>query len=159
MEKSAGKLGELLRTFWQENRTFCAAALRRAVRTAAQTAAALAGVGTFLSDVDWIQIGSASALAGILSILTSLATGLPEADWESGNGGASGNRDLSGNSGISGDGNTAGNSGKSGNGSAPGDGGTSKNSGASGNSGIPSGNSGASGNSGGSPDREAGDEP
>ena len=53
------------------------AALVRAVKTIAQTAVALIGVGTVMSDIDWIMVGSASLLAGILSILTSVA-GLPE---------------------------------------------------------------------------------
>lgn len=49
----------------------------RAVKTIAQTAVSLVGVGTVMSDVDWMMIGSASLLAGILSLLTSVA-GLPE---------------------------------------------------------------------------------
>ena len=53
------------------------AALVRAVKTTAQTSVALIGVGTVMSDIDWIMVGSASLLAGILSILTSVA-GLPE---------------------------------------------------------------------------------
>ena len=57
------------------------AALVRAVKTTAQTAVALIGVGTVMSDIDWLMVGSASLLAGILSILTSVA-GLPEIkDW------------------------------------------------------------------------------
>ena len=51
----------------------------RAIKTVAQTAVALLGVGTVLSDIDWIQVVSAAALAGILSLLTSLA-GLPEVE-------------------------------------------------------------------------------
>lgn len=53
------------------------AAAVRAVKTVAQTAVALIGVGTVMSDIDWIMVGSASLLAGILSLLTSVA-GLPE---------------------------------------------------------------------------------
>ena len=57
------------------------AALIRAVKTTAQTSVALIGVGTVMSDIDWLMVGSASLLAGILSILTSVA-GLPEIkDW------------------------------------------------------------------------------
>ena len=49
----------------------------RAVKTIAQTAVSLIGVGTVMADIDWIMVASASALAGILSLLTSVA-GLPE---------------------------------------------------------------------------------
>jgi hypothetical protein len=53
------------------------AAIIRAVKTVAQTAASLIGVGAVMSEIDWVMVGSASLLAGILSILTSVA-GLPE---------------------------------------------------------------------------------
>lgn len=53
------------------------AALIRAVKTVAQSAVSLIGVGAVMSDIDWLMVGSASLLAGILSILTSVA-GLPE---------------------------------------------------------------------------------
>lgn len=49
----------------------------RALKTVAQTAVALIGVGTVMSDIDWVMVGSASLLSGILSLLTSVA-GLPE---------------------------------------------------------------------------------
>ena len=49
----------------------------RALKTVAQTAAALIGVGSVMSDIDWVMVASASAVSGILSILTSIA-GLPE---------------------------------------------------------------------------------
>lgn len=54
------------------------AALIRAVRTVAQTALATIGVAAALEDVNWIAVLSASALAGIISLLTSVVTGLPE---------------------------------------------------------------------------------
>ena len=54
-------------------------ALKRAVKTIAQTAAATIGTATVLSSVDWKVVASASVLAGILSILTSFA-GLPEVE-------------------------------------------------------------------------------
>lgn len=59
--------------------SFIKAALIRAVRTCAQTAAAIIGTTALLSQVDWMTVLSASALAGILSVLTSIAAGLPEA--------------------------------------------------------------------------------
>lgn len=49
----------------------------RAIKTVAQTAVAIIGTSAVLSDVDWIMVASASCLAGILSLLTSVA-GLPE---------------------------------------------------------------------------------
>lgn len=51
----------------------------RAVRTVAQTALACIGTAAVLSEVNWISVGSAAVLAGILSLLTSLS-GLPEVD-------------------------------------------------------------------------------
>lgn len=57
---------------------FVKATIIRAVRTIAQTAAAAIGTGAVLADVDWVVVGSTAAVAGVLSILTSVATGLPE---------------------------------------------------------------------------------
>lgn len=62
--------------------TFIKSALIRAIRTVCQTAVAMIGTAVVLSDVNWWMVVSASILAGILSILTSVATGLPEADYE-----------------------------------------------------------------------------
>ena len=55
----------------------------RAIKTMAQTAVALLGTGAVgILDVDWVAVVSASLLAGITSILTSVATGLPECKEE-----------------------------------------------------------------------------
>ena len=60
------------------NKLWLKAALVRALKTVAQTAASLIGTQAVgILDVNWIAVASASALAGVLSILTSLA-GLPE---------------------------------------------------------------------------------
>ena len=63
-----------MRTWWQ-------AAGIRAIKTICQTAIATIGTSAVLESVDWRMVGSASVLAGILSLLTSLA-GLPECDGE-----------------------------------------------------------------------------
>ncbi len=64
-------LGKIVTKEWIE------AAGIRAIKTVAQTAVAMIGTGYILSDVDWLKVASASAVAGILSLLTSVA-GLPE---------------------------------------------------------------------------------
>lgn len=51
----------------------------RAIKTVAQTALGMFTVGAVLSDIDWVMVGSASVVAGIYSLLTSVA-GLPELD-------------------------------------------------------------------------------
>ena len=53
----------------------------RAVKTAAQAAIALIGTATLISDIDWMTVGSATLVAGVLSLLTSIS-GLPECSRE-----------------------------------------------------------------------------
>lgn len=62
-------------------KTWIKAAGVRALKTVAQTAAATIGTSAALGDVNWLMVASASALAGILSLLTSVA-GLPELENE-----------------------------------------------------------------------------
>ena len=58
-------------------KTWFKAAGVRAIKTVAQTAIATIGTSALMGEVNWIAVGSASLLAGILSLLTSIA-GLPE---------------------------------------------------------------------------------
>lgn len=58
-------------------KNWCKAAGIRAIKTVAQTAIATIGTSAVMSEVNWVAVLSASLLAGILSLLTSLA-GLPE---------------------------------------------------------------------------------
>ena len=60
-------------------KTWFKAAGIRALKTVAQTAAATISTAAVLGEVDWLMVGSAALLAGILSLLTSIA-GLPEVD-------------------------------------------------------------------------------
>lgn len=53
----------------------------RAVKTVAQTAVATIGTAAVMGEVNWIMVGSAAALSGVLSLLTSVA-GLPEVNAE-----------------------------------------------------------------------------
>lgn len=61
-------------------KAFIIAALIRAVRTFAQTFIGFIAVGAAISEIQWLRALSVSAVAAILSILTSIATGLPEVD-------------------------------------------------------------------------------
>ena len=63
--------------FTKPTKQWAKATAVRAIKTVAQTAVATIGVSAVMSDVNWFAVGSASLLAGILSVLTSVA-GLPE---------------------------------------------------------------------------------
>ena len=63
------------------NKTWLKAAAIRAIRTVAQAAIAMIGTAAVISEVDWVMVVSAALLAGILSLLTSVA-GLPEVKGE-----------------------------------------------------------------------------
>ena len=63
-------------TYWKN---WAKAAVVRAVKTVAQTAVATIGTAAVMGDVNWIAVASAAALAGVLSLLTSVA-GLPEVE-------------------------------------------------------------------------------
>lgn len=65
-----------MKSYWKD---WLKAAGIRAIKTVAQTAIASIGVAAVLSEVDWLAVASASILAGLLSLLTSVA-GLPELD-------------------------------------------------------------------------------
>lgn len=65
-----------MRDYWKN---WTKAAAVRAVKTVAQTAVATIGTAAVLGEVNWLMVASASVLAGVLSILTSVA-GLPEVD-------------------------------------------------------------------------------
>ena len=73
-EKKKG-MSEIMTKQWLK------AAAVRAVKTIAQTAVATIGTAAVLADVNWIMVASASLLAGVLSLLTSVA-GLPEVETE-----------------------------------------------------------------------------
>lgn len=62
----------MTKEFWKN-------AINRAIRTMCQTAVALLSTNTFITDLNWLSVLSASVLSGIVSILTSISTGLPEA--------------------------------------------------------------------------------
>lgn len=63
-----------MKSYWK---TWIKAAAVRAVKTVAQTAVATVGTAAVMGEVNWIMVGSAALLSGVLSILTSVA-GLPE---------------------------------------------------------------------------------
>lgn len=62
------------------NKEFWKAAGIRAIRTICQTAIATIGTTALIEEVNWLLVASSAALAGLLSILNSIATGLPEVE-------------------------------------------------------------------------------
>lgn len=65
------------------SKEFWAAVGIRALKTVCQTAVALIGTNAAgITDVNWVGVASGAALAGVVSVLTSLATDLPEAPME-----------------------------------------------------------------------------
>ena len=64
------------------DKLFWKATVIRAIRTVCQSAIALIPASALLSEVEWKLVASASILAGIVSVLTSIATGLPEDKFE-----------------------------------------------------------------------------
>ena len=66
-------------------------ALVRAIKTMAQTALGMITVGMAASEIQWVYVGSVSLVAGIYSMLTSIA-GLPEVEKTEGNGNGEGSR-------------------------------------------------------------------
>lgn len=63
----------------QKTKVWLRAAAVRAIKTMAQTALAIIGVATLISQINWAMVCSAAAVSGILSLITSVA-GLPEVD-------------------------------------------------------------------------------
>ena len=63
------------------NKKWWKAAGVRAIKTMAQAAIATIGASTMITETNWVMVGSATAMAGILSLLTSVA-GLPEVEEE-----------------------------------------------------------------------------
>lgn len=63
-----------------KNKTFWKATIIRAIRTVCQTALATIGTTALIENVNWLVVLSASLLSGIVSVLTSIVTGLPEVE-------------------------------------------------------------------------------
>lgn len=66
--------------FTAKMKQFLKAAAIRALRTMLQTAAAVIGTSAVISEIDWVAVGSSALVAAVMSVLTSIATGLPEVE-------------------------------------------------------------------------------
>ena len=73
MSTELNKEAHMSKEFWK-------ATAIRAIRTVCQTAVATIGTTALITDVNWPVVASSAALAGLLSVLTSIATGLPEVE-------------------------------------------------------------------------------
>ena len=62
------------------DKNFWKAAMIRAIRTVCRTAVAVIGTTAVMQEVNWLTVGSSALLSGVVSMLTSIATGLPEAE-------------------------------------------------------------------------------
>ena len=78
LKESRGEEIVMDKAYW---RKWIKAAAVRAVKTIAQTAVATVGTAAVMGEVNWVMVGSAAALSGVLSLLTSVA-GLPEVKLE-----------------------------------------------------------------------------
>lgn len=63
-----------------KSKEFWKCVLVRCVHTVCQTAVGMIGTAVFIDEVNWVAVVSASALAGVLSVLKSIAVGIPEVD-------------------------------------------------------------------------------
>lgn len=63
-----------------KSKKFWECAIARCIRTVCQTALATLTTGALLTDINWVVVGSSSALAGIVSILMSIVMGIPESE-------------------------------------------------------------------------------
>ena len=63
-----------------KSKKFWECAIARCIRTVCQTALATLTTGAVLTDINWVMVGSSSALAGIVSILMSIVVGIPESE-------------------------------------------------------------------------------
>lgn len=63
-----------------KSKKFWECALARCIRTVCQTAVATIGTGALITEINWLVVGSASIVAGLISILMSIISGIPEVE-------------------------------------------------------------------------------